>query len=658
MSAGADHLAHTDRVDTDPTLDARGVVSILRRSFTYVWPVKHLFFLKFFLMAGSIVPMIVAPWPVKILIDHVVLQTPLEETTIRFPPFMSPFVQAMTGADPATLLISTVSFLAALLIVFGGAGERFTAAFLAQGQDTATRSENLISAGWSLAGGLWGLIDLLCNIRLVQGVTNGLRTHLFRRLMRLPMRTLDDQRIGDGIYRTMYDAPAVQGICFDLTLTPAIAILSTIASITVMHYSFGLILPELVWLGLATLPLALLLTVPLAGAARSASQAARGSGSTTTNQIEANMANIEAVQTHGRQDDERASFGAASAQSFRQFRRVVAVNIGIEIASALALGMVALVVFMRVTDKIIAAELSPGDFMVVFGLFGAVAGAAIGMGRLWVDLQNNAAGVRRVLFYIDLPNETDASGVPVGDIGTGVRFDDVSFTYPDGREALRDISFTAGVGESVALVGPTGAGKTTLAYMLPGFLRPTRGRVLIDDVDLAQADLDSVRALSTFVFQEHYLLDDTIAANLRLGSPDASEDDIARALRLAGAAPFIDELPAGVETRLGRGGGKLSVGQKQRLSIARGLLRDSAILVLDEPTAALDPETERSLVSGLNEIKAGRVVFVIAHRLSTIRAADRILFMDEGRIVEQGSHDALMAMEGGSYRAFVELQSG
>ena len=168
-------------------------------------------------------------------------------------------------AEPGQLLVSTILFLLLLFLIFGaGVGGRFNGAFLAQGQDTATQSENLISAGWSMAGGLWGLIDLLCNIRLVQGVTNGLRSHLFQRLMRLPMRVLDDHRIGDGVYRTMYDAPSVQGVCFDLTLMPSISVLSTLASVYVMHYSYGIIIPELIWLALATLPLALLFTVPLA----------------------------------------------------------------------------------------------------------------------------------------------------------------------------------------------------------------------------------------------------------------------------------------------------------------------------------------------------------------------------------------------------------
>ncbi|MEM7362748.1 MAG: ABC transporter ATP-binding protein [Pseudomonadota bacterium] len=653
-------VAH-DNVDVDTTLTVKEVLVILKRAFEYVWPVKGLFFLKFALMIGSLVPVLVAPWPIKILIDHVVLEAPLTETTIRFPPFIQPFVDAMVAADPSQLLFATVVVLVLLFVIFGAGGsdERFTGAFLAQGQDTATQSENMISAGWSMAGGLWGLIDLLCNIRLVQRVTNGLRTQLFRRLLRLPMRVLDDHRIGDGVYRTMYDAPAVQGVCFDLTLMPAIAILATGAAVYVMQYSFGPILPELFWLALLVLPLTLLTTVPLAGAARRTSQAARGAGSTTTTEIEEQMSNIQAVQSHGREDAERDQFESASNESFRQYRRFMAVTIGIEMASMLALGVIALTVVLLVTDSIIAGDLSPGDFMVVLGLFMAIAGASVTLGRLWVDLQGNVAGVRRVLFYVDIPGDDALPGDqrPAA-MREGIEFQNVSFDYPDGRRALSDINFSARIGETVALVGPTGAGKTTFAYMVPGFLTPTEGQILVDGEDIRGIDIDTLRGFTTYVFQEHLLMSDSIAENIRLGRPEASDDEIRQAAEISGASEFIERLPEGYDTALGRDGGKLSVGQKQRLSIARGLVRQTPVLILDEPTAAIDPDTEKAMMKALDAASDDRIVMIIAHRLSTIASVDRICFFDEGRIVEQGSHNELMSIDGGAYRRFVDLQTG
>jgi ABC-type multidrug transport system fused ATPase/permease subunit len=206
-------------------------------------------------------------------------------------------------------------------------------------------------------------------------------------------------------------------------------------------------------------------------------------------------------------------------------------------------------------------------------------------------------------------------------------------------------------------VGPAGAGKTTLAWLIPRFVSPSNGRVLFDGVDAALGTLASIRDQVAFVFQETVLFDASVEENIRLGRPDASETEIRRAAQIAGADDFIRRLPEGYATRLGRGGGKLSVGQKQRLSIARALVRRSRILILDEPTSALDTDTEQRLVTALREASRERVVIVIAHRLSTIRDADQILFLSEGRILERGSHEELIARPGGAYRRFVELQT-
>lgn len=666
--------AYDDRLDVETNLRARDVLAILGRSLAYIKPARRLFALKFLLMTVSFVPIVVAPLAAKVLTDHVLLGHALAEATIAFPPFFQPFVDAVAHLPPSGLLLAVLALLLALLLLFGaGAGESDgTLAFLAQGEDTATQSENMISAGWSMAGGVWGLADLLCNIRLVQRVTNGLRTRLFGRLTRLPMTVLDDQRIGDGIYRTMVDAPAIQGVCFDLTLMPVVSVLGAAASVYVVNYSFGDKIPELVWLATAILPLTLLLTGPLAGVARRASQASRGAGSATTNRIEENMANVAAVQSHNVEERQREAFGAASRESYRRFRHVVVVNIGIELLSGLALLSVGAWAFVLITGRIVAGDLLPGDFVLALGLFFAVGGASLTLGRLWVDFQGNAAGVRRVFFYLDLPIDIDLPvdhDVPADD-GVGgpapalpssmnsVVFEDVGLVYPDGREALRGVSFRANAGELVAVVGPTGAGKTSLAYMIPRFLAPTTGRVLLGGVDARHWPLDVLRGAASYVFQEHQLLSGTVLDNLRLGKPDASRQEVEAAARLSDAHGFIDALPEGYDTVLGRDGGSFSVGEKQRLSIARALVRDAPMLILDEPTAALDPQTEQALVGALANHAQGdgarRIVFVIAHRLSTIARADRILFMREGRVVEHGSHAELMA-RGGEYRRFVDL---
>ena len=222
---------------------------------------------------------------------------------------------------------------------------------------------------------------------------------------------------------------------------------------------------------------------------------------------------------------------------------------------------------------------------------------------------------------------------------------------------MSDISLSLPLGELVAIVGPTGAGKTTLAYMLPGYIKPSAGRIRFDNVDLVDAGVDEIRKQVTYVFQEHMLLSESIRSNLLLANPQATEEQMLEACRVAGAMDFIDQLPDGIDSMIGKGGDTLSVGQKQRLSIARGIIRDTPILILDEPTAALDPKTENALVEGLRNTAQGRLVVVIAHRLSTIREADRIIFLDEGRVRDVGNHESLMAQPTSAYRKFVELQN-
>ncbi|MCY4655890.1 MAG: ABC transporter ATP-binding protein [Gammaproteobacteria bacterium] len=634
-----------DRIDVDTGQTTSEVFTVLQRCLLYVLPEWRLFLLKFCLMVGSFAPLLIVPWPIKVLMDHVIGGEPLASSSVRFPPFFEPFIALVTPLDPTGLLIATLALLLVLIILFGaGAGEnRGNYAFLASGQDTATQSEMMISAGWSMAGGFWGLADLLCNIRLVQRVTNRLRTQLFSRLVRMPMHILDNQRIGDSVYRTMYDAPAIQGVCFDVTLMPVVALLGALVSLYVMDYSYSATIPELFWLGLATMPLALLVTAPFAGLARRVSQESRGAGSATTNKIESNISNIAAVQSQGTQSKERDEFAEASETSFQRFRRVVLVNIGIEIAVMVgAIATMGLWVFLLVSDQIIQGELNPGDYATVLGLFMTVAGTSVTFGRLWVDLQHNVAGVRRVFFYLDLPTDEQKPGTQsIPERIETIRFERVGLTYPDGRIALQDVSIEIERDQVLAITGPTGAGKTSFGYLIPRFLEASSGSILLNEVPIQLYRIEDLRRSVRYVFQEHFLFGDTIRSNLIFGYPEATEEQIVAATQQCQIHDFIEGLPDGYETVLGQNASTLSLGQRQRLSLARGLIGSSQVLILDEPTASLDQRTEESVMSNLSDLKLGRIIVVITHRLATMRQADQVMFLGKEGVVKTGTFKEL-----------------
>jgi ATP-binding cassette subfamily B protein len=236
-----------------------------------------------------------------------------------------------------------------------------------------------------------------------------------------------------------------------------------------------------------------------------------------------------------------------------------------------------------------------------------------------------------------------------------VRFENVSFTYDGAEAVVRDIDLTVRPGQCVAILGATGAGKSVLMSLIPRFFDPTAGRVLLDGIDARRLNLDDLRRNIGLVFQESFLFSNTVAANIAFGHPGATPAQIERAARIAAAHDFIVALPKGYDTVLGESGNTLSGGQRQRLAIARAVLLEPAILLLDDPTAAIDSETEHEIFDALDRAIAGRTTFIVAHRLSTLRRADFILVMEDGRIVQRGTHEELMK-QAGPYLHVADLQ--
>ncbi|MYF31424.1 MAG: ABC transporter ATP-binding protein [Gammaproteobacteria bacterium] len=653
---------HDDRIDVDTEITSAEALKLLWRCLGLLGEAKALFAAKFALQTGTLFFQLFTPWIAKIVIDNVILQEPIGGTDVPYPPFIQPIVAFLDGMTPLEIMFAVaMGYLAGLILVGMRAGDGIEVSLFGSsltGQDETASAENKISGSYSESGGAWGLAEYAIGVRLNQRLANHLRTRLFRRLTRLPMAVLAEKRTGDSLYRVLYDTASIPWGALDPTLTLGTTILTGLVNMYLIQYSYEATAPQLVWLAWATLPLVFAVTFPASKLMRRINQTKRSAGSATTNAMEETVGSIDAVQSLGGMRAEAQKFATRSLESYFRERVALVLGLVLFIGAAVAVTGIALWVVIIVTDGIIEGSMSPGDFGVLFGMFFGIVFVPIEIGSFWLNLQTKLAPARRIFFFIDYASDDDRTGGRrITTIAQRVEIDQVDYVHPGGRPALSGVSLEMRVGEIVAIVGPSGAGKTTLGSLIPGFLNPTRGRVLIDGRDLASLDIDSVRSHVAYVFQEHLLLAESIRENLQLANAAATEEDMLRALELAGCMSFVREMSEGIDTALGLSGNTLSVGQQQRLCIARGLVRDAKVLILDEPTSALDPETEQELFDSLDRIAEDRLLVVIAHRLSTIRRADKIAFLDDGVLLEIGSHDELMQREDGAYRRFVELPS-
>jgi ABC-type multidrug transport system fused ATPase/permease subunit len=362
------------------------------------------------------------------------------------------------------------------------------------------------------------------------------------------------------------------------------------------------------------------------------------------------------------------AFGRESYE-YNRFRRqgeqAVNARVGVTVrqtAFSLAVNMITAVGTFVVLGygayQVLSGNLTAGELLIVIAYIAAVYQPLNAISSTVGTLQNSFAALRAAYGVLELePEIRDAPDAePFVRCRGDVTFENVSFHYAERAETLNNISFHAESGKIVAIVGPTGAGKTTLMSMIPRFYDPHEGRVLIDGRDLRKITLASLRENISLVLQEPLLFSGTIAQNINYGRLEASMDEVIQAAKDANAHDFISNLPKGYETELGERGAQLSGGERQRISVARAFLRNAPILILDEPTSAIDLKTEAVILDALDRLMLGRTTFMIAHRLSTIRNADVILVMNAGQLVEQGTHEELMGRDG-FYKQLWEMQS-
>jgi ATP-binding cassette subfamily B protein len=308
---------------------------------------------------------------------------------------------------------------------------------------------------------------------------------------------------------------------------------------------------------------------------------------------------------------------------------------------------------------VVQGELPIGAGLVVFaGLLQQFSGQIANIAGVADSIQQALTGARRVFEILDAPIEVDSPAHPIriSPVRGAVAFEEVTFAYRGGHPVLRNLSFSANPGEVIAIAGATGSGKSALMSLIPRFYDPQTGSVQVDGVDVRKVSVEELRRAIGIVFQENFLFSNTVAANIAFGHPGASRAQIEKAARIASAHDFITALPKGYETVLSESGTNLSGGQRQRLAIARALLLQPPIILLDDPTAAIDPETEHEILEAIDHAIAGRTTFIVAHRLSTLKRADRILVLDQGKLLQFGTHAELMAVDG-LYREAIRVQA-
>ena len=477
---------------------------------------------------------------------------------------------------------------------------------------------------------------------------------LFARLQRRSLIFHKRNPVGDSMSRVTVDSWSVYQITDALFFSPAHALLSMAAMIVVMAQLDG----TLTLLAIATAPLMVAVSFLLGKPLRAAARLKREIESHIQSHIQQTLTGIPVVQAFGQEERESLRFrGFADAVIRSQQRSALLGSIN-SLSSGLITTLGSGIILWVAARHVLGGVLSLGSIFVFVVYLNSLQGQMKVFAGLYTTLQGLSGSVNRAVEVLDaatdLPEKAHAR--PLHRSNGYVELESVTVGYEPECPVLTNISLQVEAGETVAIVGATGAGKTTLVNLIPRFMDPWVGRVLIDGQDLRDIQLRSLRSQIGLVLQESFLFPVSVADNIAYGCPHADRASIEDAARAANAHGFIAALPQGYDTVIGERGATLSGGERQRLAIARALLKDPPILILDEPTSALDSQTEQLILQALERLKKGRTSFVIAHRLSSVRRADRILVLSHGQIAEDGAHGELLA-RGGEYARMHEIQN-
>jgi len=511
----------------------------------------------------------------------------------------------------------------------------------------------LLAAVAFLVQHFFNSLRIILNNTFEQKVIFDLRSDLYSHIQLLPLRWFDNRATGDLMTRVIEDVNSVERVLIDGIEQGVVAVLQIVIVVAVMFYWNA----KLALLALVPLPLLIAGALAYTLTAHRRYRLQRRAASNINALLHDNLAGVRQIKSFAREREEHARFNRASDQ-LRHATLVVMRTWAIYSPSMSMFEAIgALLVLGFGSHAVLTGSLQLGDLVGILMLMAFLYDPISRLHQLNQLVQAGRAAGERVFEIIDEdaePGVVAGAGAPrtatvdrgysariIGDI----RYEAVSFSYVDGLSALRHISFHALPGTTTALVGATGAGKSTLVNLLVRFYEFDSGQIYVDDKPVREYDLRTLREVIGVVTQESFLFNGSIRENLLMGKPTATDAELWRAVDAANARQFIERLPEGVESVVGERGVKLSVGEKQRLSIARALLKDPPILILDEATASVDTATERLIQEALEHLMANRTSIVIAHRLSTIVGADQILVLDQGRVVERGTHEELLVLD-------------